>query len=293
VLRPGRLAGLRATSERPDTTPPDGHRLPDLAVGRLDHGHGRARRLTLGRRDVGWQTPPRGSRRGVAGSGVNGRWDLPVGCPHRAVVSSWPRCAGRCRPSSFPWSARAGPVPPPAARCRAPGTAGRRGCRTAGRGCGTPGRPRSQVCGVHGRGSSGFGQQLHLWPLSKPDPGGMTISPGRRVFRRVTRPHRPYWSPAPTNPPSGLPPPPRSRMARTHATPGQWRHAGQGTAEATVGPVLHRCDTDPTRTEPHATARGRQSESGVRDRSLVPEGVRWNMPRCARARPFTSRQPAR
>jgi hypothetical protein len=44
---------------------------------------------------------------------------------------------------------------------------------------------QSQVCGVHGRGSSGLGQQLHLWALSNPDPGGMLISPGRRVFRRL------------------------------------------------------------------------------------------------------------
>jgi hypothetical protein len=67
-------------------------------------------------------------------------------------------------------------------------------------------------------------------------------------------------------------------MARTHRTPGQWRHAWAGAAEATAGPVLNRCDTDPTRTEPHATACRRQSESGVRDRPLVPVSVRWNMP---------------
>ena len=51
---------------------------------------------------------------------------------------------------------------------------------------------QSQVCGVHGRASSGFGQQVHLWALPNPDPGGMLISPGRRVFRRVTRCHRPW-----------------------------------------------------------------------------------------------------
>ena len=38
----------------------------------------------------------------------------------------------------------------------------------------------------------GFGQQVHLWALPNPDPGGMLISPGRRVFRRVTRCHRPW-----------------------------------------------------------------------------------------------------
>jgi hypothetical protein len=62
---------------------------------------------------------------------------------------------------------------------------------------------QSQVCGVHGRGLSGFGQQVHLWPLSIPDPAVRLISPGRRVFRRVTRCHRPWpGCRAPTNPPS-------------------------------------------------------------------------------------------
>jgi hypothetical protein len=45
---------------------------------------------------------------------------------------------GQCRLSSSPWPATAGRAPPPAARCRAPGTAGRRGCRTAVRGRGRP-----------------------------------------------------------------------------------------------------------------------------------------------------------
>jgi hypothetical protein len=50
---------------------------------------------------------------------------------------------------------------------------------------------QSQVCGVHGRASSGLSQQVHLRPLSIPDPGGMLISPGRRVFWRPTKRHRP------------------------------------------------------------------------------------------------------
>jgi hypothetical protein len=59
---------------------------------------------------------------------------------------------GRCRPSSSPWPATAGPAPPPAARCRAPGTAGHRGCRTAGRGCGgTPGSASRRSAGCTDR----------------------------------------------------------------------------------------------------------------------------------------------
>jgi hypothetical protein len=70
---------------------------------------------------------------------------------------------------------------------------------------------QSQVWGVHGRASSGFGQQVHLWALSISDPGGMVISPGRRVVRRVSRCHRPCQ--APTNSSRRRAPPSRSRMA--------------------------------------------------------------------------------
>jgi hypothetical protein len=62
---------------------------------------------------------------------------------------------------------------------------------------------QSQVCGVHGRASPGLGQQVHLWPLPNPDPGGMLISPGRPGFRRPTSRHRPWpGCQAPTNPAS-------------------------------------------------------------------------------------------
>jgi hypothetical protein len=65
---------------------------------------------------------------------------------HRALL-------GQCRLSSSPWPATAGPAPPPTARCRAPDTGGRRGCRTAGRERGTPGSAsrRSAVCRDGGR----------------------------------------------------------------------------------------------------------------------------------------------
>jgi hypothetical protein len=84
---------------------------------------------------VGWQAagigPPllQGHEQGKVGE----RQSLPAAHRHRLLL------LGRCRPSSCPWPATAGPAPPPAARCHTPGTAGRRGCRTADRGCGTPG----------------------------------------------------------------------------------------------------------------------------------------------------------
>jgi hypothetical protein len=63
---------------------------------------------------------------------------------------------------------------------------------------------QSQVCGVHGQGLSGFGQQVQVWLLPNAEPGGMAISPGRRVFRPLTRCHRPWpGCRAPTNPPGG------------------------------------------------------------------------------------------
>jgi transposase len=67
---------------------------------------------------------------------------------------------------------------------------------------------------------SGFGQQVHLWPLSIPDPAVRLISPGRRVFRRVTRCHRPWpGCRAPTNPPSRRARPSRSRIAYPRYAP--------------------------------------------------------------------------
>jgi hypothetical protein len=78
---------------------------------------------------------------------------------------------------------------------------------------------------VHGRGSSGFGQQVQLRPLSNPDPGGMLISPGQPVFRRPTTCHRP-----------GL----VARLRPTHHEVGTARpepHAGAHRTLRAVGPA--------------------------------------------------------
>ena len=45
---------------------------------------------------------------------------------------------------------------------------------------------------MHGRASLGLGQHVQRRALSIPEPGAIAISPGRRVFRRLTRPHRPW-----------------------------------------------------------------------------------------------------
>ena len=48
--------------------------------------------------------------------------------------------------------------------------------------------PAAPVAGLRGArtGSSGLGQQVQVWPLPNPEPGGIAISPGRRVFRPLT-----------------------------------------------------------------------------------------------------------
>jgi hypothetical protein len=108
----------------------------------------------------------------------------------RGASRAAPR-GGACPPST-PWphqsrAVRRLPIPlthhsrcssAASGRCRAPGTAGRRGCRT-GRPWRRQARQRqSQVCGVHERVSSGLGQQLQWWPLSIPDPGRDADLPG-------------------------------------------------------------------------------------------------------------------
>jgi hypothetical protein len=96
---------------------------------------------------------------------------------------------------------------------------------------------QSQVCGVHGRASSGLGQQLHVRPLSNPEPGARVISPGRRVVRRLTRPHRPWPAcQAPTNQPRRRARPSRNRMARPPYAPAD-RPAGHG-LDAANGPKI-------------------------------------------------------
>jgi hypothetical protein len=92
---------------------------------------------------------------GGPGSGVASAWRLRAAKPASRHRRGWLRI-GRCRLSSSPLPATAGPAPPPAARCRAPGTASRRGYRTAARGCGMPdsGGRRSVGCTDGGRRAS-------------------------------------------------------------------------------------------------------------------------------------------
>ena len=92
---------------------------------------------------------------------------LPVAAPasrhgHRRAL------LGRCRPSSSPWPATTGEAPPPAARCRAPGTAGRRGCRTAGRGCGRPGSASRRSGGCTDGGRRAWASSCTCGPCRSP-----------------------------------------------------------------------------------------------------------------------------
>jgi hypothetical protein len=129
---------------------------------------------------------------------------------------------GQCRPSSAPWPATAGPAPPPAARCRAPDTAGRRGCGTVARGYGMPGSAsrRSAECTD---GVVGLVPASAAAGLVQPDPAVRLISPGRRVFRRITRCHRPWPGCAglrPTHQAGGHGP--AGAALHIHGTPRRW-----------------------------------------------------------------------
>jgi hypothetical protein len=111
-----------------------------------------------------------------------------------------PLLLGLCRSSSSPSPATAGEAPQPLARCRAPGTASRRGCRTAGRECGRPGSASRRSGGCTDGRRRAWASRCICGALSIPDPGGMVISPGRRVFRRLTSPHRLAWLPGSDQP---------------------------------------------------------------------------------------------
>jgi hypothetical protein len=131
------------------------------------------------RRHRRWGPAGPGSRPITATSGA--AWGQPSCSPRRRLpaVTPWPRPFQTVRP--LPVSL--GPPQPVELRRQRPGAvlqvlADRCGCRTAGRGRGTPGQRQSQVCGMHGWVSSGLGQHVHLRPLSIPIRGWMLNSPG-------------------------------------------------------------------------------------------------------------------
>jgi hypothetical protein len=137
------------------------------------------------------------------------------------------RSLSGCRLSLSPWPATAGPAPPPGARCRAPGTAGRCGCRTAGRGCGRPGSANRRSAGAR----IGI---VRPWPAAanvafvKPRSGRDADLPGPARLPAHWC-HRPWpGCRAPTNPPRWRARPSRSRMAPVHRTPRRKGIPGRG-----------------------------------------------------------------
>jgi hypothetical protein len=95
-------------------------------------------------------------------------------------------------------------------------------------------RPAAPIAGLRGARIG----VVRPWPaaasaaLLNPEPGGMLISPSRRV-RRLTSRHRPWpGCQAPTNPPSRRARPSRSRMAHAHRTPRTGGPAGPGLGAA-------------------------------------------------------------
>jgi hypothetical protein len=76
---------------------------------------------------------------------------------------------GPSAPSSPPWLATAGPAPPPAARCRAPDTAGQRGCRTAARSCGRPGSASRRSAGCTDGHCRAWASRCNCGPCRSPN----------------------------------------------------------------------------------------------------------------------------
>jgi hypothetical protein len=82
--------------------------------------------------------------------GVGATWRQPSGSPRQSppavtvIAAPFSHGAVLARPPDPPQPVQ---LCGPAARCRAPGTAGRRGCRTAGRGGGTPGSASRRSAG--------------------------------------------------------------------------------------------------------------------------------------------------
>jgi hypothetical protein len=76
---------------------------------------------------------------------------------------------GPSAPSSPPWLATAGPAPPPAARCRAPDTAGHRGCRTAARSCGRPGSASRRSAGCTDGHCRAWASRCNCGPCRSPN----------------------------------------------------------------------------------------------------------------------------
>jgi hypothetical protein len=83
-----------------------------------------------------------------------------------------PLLLGPGGPSSPPWLATAGPAPPPTARCRAPDTAGRRGCRTAARSCGTPGSANRRSAGCTDERRRAWASSCNCGPCRSPSRAG-------------------------------------------------------------------------------------------------------------------------
>jgi hypothetical protein len=151
---------------------------------------------------------------------------------------------GQCRLSSSPWPATAGRAPPPAARCRAPGTAGRRGCRTAVRGRGRP-DSASRRSGGCTDGVVGLGPARAAAGLVQPRAGRDGDLPGPAHLPAAHEASPPLaWLPGSDQPtkPAGTAKPephrgstvlPAGRACRARSGCGPW-------PEGDAGRVLHR-----------------------------------------------------
>jgi hypothetical protein len=97
---------------------------------------------------------------------------LPPAAPPAIRQAHRPLPLGPGGSSSLPWLATAGPAPLPTARCRAPDTAGRRGCRTAARSCGKPGSANRRSAGCTDRGRRAWASRCRCGPCRSPSRAG-------------------------------------------------------------------------------------------------------------------------
>jgi hypothetical protein len=75
-------------------------------------------------------------------------------------------------PFIAPLACHSGPAPPPAARCRAPDTAGHRGCKTAARSCGKPGSASRRSAGCTDRSRRAWASKYRCGPCRTPSRAG-------------------------------------------------------------------------------------------------------------------------
>jgi hypothetical protein len=150
---------------------------------------------------------------------------LPLAATPAIRQAHRPLLPGPGGPSSPPWLATAGPAPPLTTRCRAPDTAGHRGCKRAARRRGKPDSANRRSAGCTERSCRASASRYICGPCRSLNRAGWR-SPraGRSSGHSRGSPPWPGCQ-TPTNPPSGRARPSRSRIAVPPYSPAGWSAA--------------------------------------------------------------------